>query len=180
MEHNAEQGQEENAETVEVPKFVEQTSKPYDDPFVNRLNKVIDVSVRIMAIMMTVVIVFGVIDVGTTIFEKLTADPFMRIKVSDFLSIFGAFMGVLIAMEIFVNITIYLREDVIHVNIVLATALMAVARKVITLDFKETTPDFIYGTALLVAAMSVGYWLVVVRDRTNALKAADLIEDKNQ
>lgn len=45
---------------------------------------------------------------------------------SDILATFGAFMAVLIAIEIFINIIIYLREDVIHVKIVMATALMAI------------------------------------------------------
>ena len=47
------------------------------------------------------------------------------------LATFGAFMAVLIAIEILINITIYLRDDVIHVKIVMATALMAIARKVL-------------------------------------------------
>ena len=33
----------------------------------------------------------------------------------------------LIAIEIFINITVYLREDVIHIKIVMATALMAIS-----------------------------------------------------
>lgn len=47
---------------------------------------------------------------------------------------FGAFMAVLIAIEIFVNITVYLREDVIHVKIVMATALMGIAGEIMILD----------------------------------------------
>jgi uncharacterized membrane protein (DUF373 family) len=76
------------------------------------------------------------------------------------LATFGAFMAVLIAIEILINITIYLRDDVIHVKIVMATALMAVARKVIVLDFETITPPYIYGLAAVALAMSVGYWLI--------------------
>ena len=75
---------------------------------------------------------------------------------------FGAFMAVLIAIEIFVNITIYLREDVIHVKIVMATALMAIARKIIILDVDKIEPTYLWGLASIVFAMSIGYWLVVV------------------
>ena len=50
-------------------------------------------------------------------------------------------MAVLIAIEIFINIMVYLREDVIHVKIVLATTLMAIARKVIILDPDKTEPE---------------------------------------
>jgi uncharacterized membrane protein (DUF373 family) len=70
-------------------------------------------------------------------------------------------MAVLIAIEIFINITIYLRDDVIHVKIVMATALMAIARKVIILDYTQITPDYVWATAGVVVAMSIGYYLVV-------------------
>ena len=53
----------------------------------------------------------------------------------------------------------------IHVDIVLATALMAIARKVIILDFKALTPDYIFATAAVVLAMGMAYWLVVVRKK---------------
>ncbi|MGL1835036.1 phosphate-starvation-inducible PsiE family protein [Rhodocyclaceae bacterium SMB388] len=54
---------------------------------------------------------------------------------------FAAFLAVLIAIEIFANITLYLRDEVIHVKLVIATALMAIARKVIVLDFSELARD---------------------------------------
>ena len=59
-------------------------------------------------------------------------------------------MAVLIAIEIFVNITIYLREDVIHVKIAMARALMAIARKVIILDLDKLKPPYLWGLASLV------------------------------
>ena len=83
------------------------------------------------------------------------------LTINDILATFGAFMAVLIAIEIFVNIIVYLRDDVIHVKIVLATALMAIARKVIILDFDEITPDYVWATAGVTLAMAIAYWLVV-------------------
>ena len=77
------------------------------------------------------------------------------------LATFGAFMAVLIAIEIFINITVYLRDDVIHVKIVMATALMAIARKVIILDLEKVEPEYLWGIASVVIAISIGYWLVI-------------------
>ena len=77
---------------------------------------------------MVVVIVLGVVDVAWQLHQKAMAPPLFILKISDMLDMFGAFMAVLIAIEIFVNITIYLRDDVIHVKIVMATALMAIAK----------------------------------------------------
>jgi uncharacterized membrane protein (DUF373 family) len=70
-------------------------------------------------------------------------------------------MAALIAIEIFLNIVLYLRDDVLHVKLVLATALMAIARKVIVLDYKELESEYIWATAAVVFALSIGYWLVV-------------------
>ncbi|WP_417666888.1 phosphate-starvation-inducible PsiE family protein [Roseibium sp.] len=117
-------------------------------------------SVRILAVLMVLVIIMGVIDVGWTLYQRVLAPPTLILTISDILGVFGAFMAVLIAIEIFINITIYLREDVIHVKIVIATALMAVARKVIILDMEKSEPLELIGLALLVFAASGAYWLV--------------------
>lgn len=58
------------------------------------------------------------------------------------------------------NINIYLRDDVIHVKIVVATALMAIARKVIIRDYETATPDYVWATTGAVLAMGTAYWLV--------------------
>ncbi len=84
-----------------------------------------------LAILMVFVILMGVVDVGWTIYEKMSTPPIFILTITDMLATFGAFMAVLIAIEILINITIYLRDDVIHVKIVMATALMAIARKVL-------------------------------------------------
>ena len=109
---------------------------------------------------MTLVIVWGVADVIWVLYERLREPPLMLLTISDILSTFGAFMAVMIAIEIFENLTIYLRQNVIEVELVMATGLMAIARKVIVLDYKELSPEYVWATAGVVPAMSVGYWLV--------------------
>ena len=131
------------------------------DVLIKRLREVIRYAVRVLAFMMTLTIAWGVLDVAWVLYKRLKAPPFMMLTISDILATFGAFMAVLIAIEIFININIYLRDDVIHVKIVMATALMAIARKVIIMDFKEIQPSYVLATAAVVLAMSIGYWLVV-------------------
>jgi uncharacterized membrane protein (DUF373 family) len=135
---------------------------------VRGLQWAIRMAVRALAVLMTGVIVFGVADVVYVLYQRLMAEPRGFLQISDILATFGAFMAVLIAIEIFVNIISYLREDVIHVRIVLATAMMAIARKVIILDYNTTSPQYIYATAAVVAAMALAYWLVVRERLTKA------------
>jgi uncharacterized membrane protein (DUF373 family) len=131
------------------------------DPLITVLRHIIRISVRLLAILMTVLILVGTIDVGWTLINKmLNAEPMFMLSISDILATFGAFMAVLIAIEIFINITMYLRGDVIHLKIVMATAIMAIARKIIILDFKQTEAPFVFATAAVILAASVGYWLL--------------------
>ena len=118
------------------------------------LRRGIRLSVRVLAILMLLVIWWGVADVIYVLYSRIAAHPYYLLEISDILATFGAFMAVLIAIEIFVNITSYLRENTIHIKLVLATALMTISRKVIVLDYKKVTPAYLYGTALIVVAIS--------------------------
>lgn len=132
-----------------------------DEPFIQRLRQVIHWAVRVLAILMVFVVLMGVVDVAWTMYQKLVAPPTYILTIADILATFGSFMAVLIAIEIFVNITIYLREDIIHVKIVLATALMAIARKVIILDLETIEAPYLWGIAAIVFSLSIAYWLVI-------------------
>lgn len=148
-----------NQETASSP-----SQKPFDDPFIHRLASLIRYAVRILAVLMVLVIWWGVADVVYVLYERISSHPSYLLNISDILATFGAFMAVLIAIEIFINIASYLRENVIHIKLVLATAFMAVARKVIVLDYKEVSADYVFATAALVLALAVAYWLAVVKN----------------
>lgn len=63
---------------------------------------------------MTGVVLLGVVDVdvGWTLHQRAVSAPRYVLTMSDMATL-GAFLALLIAMEIFVNIILYLREDVI-------------------------------------------------------------------
>lgn len=127
---------------------------------VEHLKTAITWSVRVLAVLMTVVIILGVIDVGIILYERFMSPPRFILTVEDMISTFGAFMAVLIAIEIFVNITLYLKDHCIEVKIVIATALMAIARKVIVIDLKTLDAIYIIAIGVAVLSLSIGYWLI--------------------
>ena len=133
------------------------------DPLIRSLHKVVRFGVKALAILMTMVILWGILDVVWVIYQRLSQPPYFLLKMSDILATFGAFLAVLIAIEIFLNITLYLREDVIHVRLVIATALMAIARKVIVFDFKELSVSYVFATAAVVFSLGVTFWLITKR-----------------
>ena len=135
-----------------------------DERLISFLIKVIHQSARLLAILMTFVIVWGILDVLWILITKLREPPYFLLNINDILATFGAFLAVLIAIEIFANITMYLRDDIIHVRLVLATALMAIARKVIIFDYSKHTAGQILATAAVILALGVTFWLLTRRN----------------
>ena len=66
----------------------------------------------------------------------------------------------MIAIEIFQNITLYLSTNVVPVKLVLATALMAIARKVIVFDYNKLEPMYIIATGIVIISLGITYWLL--------------------
>jgi len=130
------------------------------DPLLKYLHIVIKYAVKVLAVIMVMVILWGIADICWVIYKRLLDPPYFLLRMSDILATFGAAIAVLIAIEIFINVILYLHEDVIHVRLVLATALMAIARKVIVFDFKELQPHYIYATGFVVLALGITYWLI--------------------
>lgn len=136
----------------------------HEDPFIRTLNRTIRLGVKFMALLMVLVIFLGIGDIVFVLFEKLSASRFFHLSIADLLETFGAFMAVLIAIEIFLNITLYIRSDVIPVKLVIATALMAISRKIVVFDYKHLEPEYVSASALVVVALGITYWLIQHKD----------------
>lgn len=132
----------------------------HEDKLLSFLNSAIKIAVKVLAILMVLVIFWGVADVIFVLYQKLIAPPFMLLTITDILKTFAAFLAVLIAIEIYQNIVMYIRTDVIPLKLVIATALMAIARKVIILDFEEVAPLYIFATGAVVLALGITYYLL--------------------
>jgi len=146
--------------TEQLPASHEELPVQHEDPLIQFLHRIIRLGLKFLALLMVIVILFGIIDVVYVIFEKLTQPPFMLLTINDMLETFGAFLAVLIAVEIFLNITVYIRSDVIPVNLVVATALMAISRKIIVFEYKGLPAEYVSASALVVIALGITYWLI--------------------
>lgn len=127
--------------------------------YLGRLDSLIRGALRVLALIMTLVIFWGVGDVVYILYQRLMESPRFLLTINDIFATFSGFMAVLIAIEIYTNITIYLKDNFIHVRIVMATALMAIARKVIVLDLSVLEPSDLVGIGAVMLSTGVVYWL---------------------
>ena len=138
----------------------EEIPEDHSDPLLKFLHGAIRFAIKILAVLMVLVIFWSIADVVYVLYMRLSSPPYFLLDISDILQVFGAFMLVLIAVEIFTNIRLYLGSNILPVELVIGTALMAVARKVIVLDLKQVSAEQIYGIALVTLALGVSYWLI--------------------
>jgi len=87
----------------------------HDDKAIQYCHTVIALR-KVLAVLMTLLIIWGVLDVFYVMYMRLKTPPYFLLSLSDILAVFSAFLAVLIAIEIFINIVMYLRDDVIHGN----------------------------------------------------------------
>lgn len=136
----------------------------HEDYTIRLLHRIIRIAVKVLAVLMVAVIVWGIGDVIYVLYMRLIEPPFLLLSINDIFETFGAFLAVLIGIEIFVNISMYLSKNVIPVRLVVATGLMAVARKVIIFDFDKISPPYIFGVAAVVFSLGITYWLITKKD----------------
>jgi uncharacterized membrane protein (DUF373 family) len=70
---------------------------------------------------------------------------------------------VLIGVELLETIKAYVKENVVHVEVVFTVAMIAIARKVIILDVKELSGLTLMGIGVIIIALSAGYYLLTIK-----------------
>ena len=121
----------------------------------------------VLTVMMAVVLVLATLELGYVLIIDIFRPPFFILEIDELLEIFGLFLLVLIGIELLDTMKAYMVEKVVHVEIVFAVALIAVARKVIVLDLAKYPSLTLMAIGVIIIALSIGYYLIKRIDRTN-------------
>ena len=116
--------------------------------------------IMVLMAMMMITIVISTVELGVKLYQQILAPPFLLLDIENMLEIFGFFLMVVIGLELFETIRVYVEDHTIHVEVVLLVAIVAVARKVIIIDYKEIDPLMNFSIAALILALSAGYYMV--------------------
>ena len=104
--------------------------------------------------MMAVVVLLATIELGWIIIKDIITPPVMLLDINELLEIFGLFLLVLIGVELLETIKAYLKENVVHIEVVMTVAMIAIARKVIILDVKDLPALTLVGIAAIIVALA--------------------------
>ena len=84
--------------------------------------------------MLALVVLLATIDLGWIILQDILSPPVFLLEDNELLDLFGAFLLVLIGVELLDPVKIYITKKTIHVEVVLLVGIIAIARKVVILE----------------------------------------------
>lgn len=114
----------------------------------------------ILLVLLSVIITLAVITLVAAIAAFVVSPPILLLTGEELLELFGAFLLVLLSLEFFESIKIYLRETKIPYELVVVIAITAIARKVIVLDLESASDLHLIGLGVVVLALAAAYYLL--------------------
>ena len=128
--------------------------------FMEKLKQFERIIIYILIIIMVFVVGLSTIKLVWKIVEEMMNPPFLLLDIDQLFVVFGFFLMILIGLELLDSLKAYITEDQIHVEVIFTIAMIAVARKVITLDMTKLPPLTILGIASVLLSLAVGYFLI--------------------
>ncbi len=140
---------------------MKQPQNPKNDSRLNKVVKTVEkLIIRTLIGLMTFLLVLATLELAYSIVIMIWTTEGFLIDLDNLMNVFGVFMLVLIGIELLDTIKVYFREHIIHVEVVMLVALIAVARKVIIMNIEERSGLEIVGIASIIIALSAGYFMI--------------------
>lgn len=125
--------------------------------FINRFEKMI---YMLLIALLVIVLVFAVGEMFWYLWVHVTDVPIGLLTNHELTTILGVFLLVLIAVELLDTMKAYIAENVIHVEVVVLLAIIAIARKVILLDPAEADGVELIGIGIIIIGLAASYYLL--------------------
>ncbi|MPM53099.1 hypothetical protein SDC9_99863 [bioreactor metagenome] len=117
--------------------------------------------ILILIVFLAAMLTVSVIELGVFFFRTVFMNPIEGWYQPEFLMpMFSMILIVLIGIELLETIKAYLKDDSIHVELVILVAIIALARKIIVIDYQEASPGKLFGIAGLLLALAGAYFLI--------------------
>jgi uncharacterized membrane protein (DUF373 family) len=125
--------------------------------FITRFEHVIT---YVLMTLLMVVVAISTAELAWMLLRDLKWARGLLLDPEELFGLFGFFLLVLIGMELLLTLKTYITETVVHVEVVLEVALIAVAQKIIILDTSRTGPMTLLALAGLVLTLAAAFWWV--------------------
>lgn len=128
------------------------------------LQKFERIVVATLILMLALVILLSVVELGWVLVRDISKPPVFILEIHELLELFALFLLVLIGIELLETMKKYYTEGRIELDVIISVSLIALGRKIITMDPKTYDPLTLVGLAVILLALIAGYWVI---KRTN-------------
>lgn len=127
--------------------------------FVHKIKKWMSFFVLIL---MTIIVSIAIVELGIILYLDIfdTTDDVLFLEIDELFRIFSFFFIILIGFELVETVEMYFKDNVIHAEVVLLVAVIAVSRKVILLDLEKYEPLAIIGLGIIILSLGGCYWFI--------------------
>ena len=112
----------------------------------------------LLALSVTLLLAF--LDIAYVIYKKIMTPPTFIVDAQGLMELFSLILILLIGLELIDSVKAYLDKHVIHVELILLIAIIAISRKVVVWDFDKHGHHELYSLAAMILALGVSYFLV--------------------
>ena len=131
-----------------------------DENFLNFIRTIENLVSKVLSIALIIVIIVSLGELMFVLVKDLLYLEPVGFFARTLIELFGLFLNILIALELLENITVYLKKHIVQVELVVTTALIAIARKIIIFDPKQYDKTDLIALGFASLALSASYWLI--------------------
>ena len=125
--------------------------------FINRFEKLVYI---LLIAFLVIVLVFAIGQMFWSLWITLTTAPVLDLDSTELALALGGFLLVLIAVELLDTMKAYITENVIHVEVVVLLAIIAIARKIILLNPSGPDGLELIGLGIIIVGLAASYYLI--------------------
>ena len=127
---------------------------------IDEINKFERIVYTVLIILLGAVLICAIAELIWTFISDLFNPTISLLDNREIVTVLGSFLLVLITVELLDTMKAYIAENVIHVEVVVLLAIIAIARKVILLDPASTDSGELIGIGIIVVGLAAAYYLI--------------------
>jgi uncharacterized membrane protein (DUF373 family) len=113
-----------------------------------------------LIVLIGVVVTVSTVQLAWAVLSSLASPGVASFDTDRLLELFGAFLLVLIGVEMLETLNAYVHDHELRAELIILVAVIAIARKLITLDLSSQPSATLLGLAALITSLALAYVLI--------------------
>lgn len=118
--------------------------------------------INILLVIISILLVLAIVDVLLQLYNGLLENSLTEFLKNQFGQLVGLFLTILIGVELLEAVKAFLKEEIVHVEIIVLIAIIAISRKVIVWEISSYTHLDLIALSLMLLALAATYWVIKI------------------